>query len=128
MGKEKKPGVWDKVSAAFAEPVIQTMVVEQITRYAGPKGDGLKIAICLNKDIYQLWIEEGEREGIPGLDEARRWTARAPTAWKFLTPDNIKRWLDEQGWHIYVDVIERTSGGDEWLDWTCKRFREGLWS
>ena len=120
-------GVWDRVTAAIAEPIMQTMVVEQITRYAGEKGDGLKIAICLNKDIYQLWIDEAEQEGIPGLEEARKWSKKAPTAWQYLTSKNIKVWLEDQKCHHLVLIIEQTPGGNAWLEWTCKRFREGLW-
>jgi hypothetical protein len=120
-------GIWDKVTASIAEPVMQTMVVDQITRYAGPNGDGLRIAICLNRDIYQMWVDNWEKEGLESPDEARKWTQRAPTAWRLLTPVNVKRWLDEQHCQHLVEIIERTTGGEAWLEWTCKRFRDGLW-
>lgn len=121
-------GNFDGVTSAIAEPIIRRIVVNEITRYAGPEGKGLVLAICLNKDIFQLWVDEGEKEGVAyGLQEARRWAQRAPAAHKLLTCDNIKKWLCKNDCQHLVRVIESTTDGDAWLKWTVNRFREGLW-
>lgn len=121
-------GLFDGVTTAIAEPIIARIVVNEITRWAGPEGKGLAIAICLNKDIYQLWIEEGEKEGVAyNLDEARGWAQKAKNAHTLLTSDNVKKWLCKNNCQHLVRVIERTSGGDAWLTWTVARFRRGLW-
>jgi hypothetical protein len=121
-------GLFDGVTTAIAEPIIARIVVNEITRFAGPEGKGLVIAICLNKDIFQLWVDNGAQEGVAyGLDEARMWAQKAPKAHALLTAVNVKKWLCKNDCQHLVAVIERTSGGDAWLEWTVRRFREGLW-
>jgi hypothetical protein len=120
-------GMFDGLTAAIAEPIMQTMVVDQIKRYAGPRGEGLRIAICLNKDIYQLWVDNADAEGIQGIDQARTWTRRAPTAKNLLTSENVKEWLRCQKCSHLISIIETTPGGNAWLEWTVRRFRDGLW-
>ena len=121
-------GLFDGVTTAIAEPIIARIVVNEITRFAGPEGKGLEIAICCNTDIFQLWIDRGEEEGVVyNLDEARGWAMKARNAHTLLTPANVKKWLCKNNCQHLVRVIERTSGGDAWLEWTVRRFRQGLW-
>lgn len=121
-------GLLDGVTSKIAEPIIRRIVVNEITRWAGPRGDGLIGAICMNKDIFQLWVDKGAEEGVEyGLEDARGWAAKAPQAYKLLTSTNIKKWLSMNDCQHLVRVIEQTYGGDEWLDWTINRFRVGLW-
>ena len=121
-------GLFDGVTTAIAEPIIARIVVNEITRYAGPEGKGLVIAICLNKDIFQLWVDNADAEGIEyNLESARGWAQKAPAAYKLVTPVNVKKWLCKNDCAHLVRVIETTVGGDAWLEWTVRRFREGLW-
>ena len=118
----KKPGLANRI----AEPFIRPMVVSILDRYSQDL-EGLKGAILLNMDIYQLWEDKCEEEGVTSPEQARQWTRMAPDAKDLLTAQNVRIWLMREKKFGIINTIDSTAGGNEWLERTLKRFRDELW-
>jgi hypothetical protein len=98
-----------------------------LRKYSGPDCRNLRTAISKNIDLYDLWNKNALNEGVHGPVEVRHWTKRFPQAKRLMTPQNVKRWLKEQGLEDIAKTLERTEGGEVWLTWQVDRFRSGLW-
>ncbi|WP_019177273.1 hypothetical protein [Methanomassiliicoccus luminyensis] len=114
------------ILSGISEGIVSNIVCGHFRKYAGPRCCNLKRAIYDDVDLFQLWVDNAPREGVHGLREARQWTRGFPKVQYMLTPDNVKRWLMEQGMRDIVCTVESTEGGEEWLDWQIRRFRTGL--
>ncbi len=107
--------------------MISSFLCDYLKKYAGPGCANLRIAIEKNVDLYQLWVENAHAEGVRGPSEVRTWTHLFPHAQDMITPQNVKRWLRDQGLENIALTVECTEGGDKWLEWQVERFRSGLW-
>lgn len=120
-------GIINGVINGASEKVVSGLLCGYLRRYAGPQCANLKTAIANRTDIYQLWVENAGREGIHGLREARFWSHKFPKVQYMVTPNNVKRWLRQEGLVDIVRTVESTPGGEQWLAWQLDRFRAGLW-
>jgi len=118
----KRRGILDSI----AESIIRPIVVGYLDRYSQDL-NGLRTAIWMNIDIYQLWCDNYENEGIKGPDFARGFTRMAPKAKNLLTTENVRKWLIMEEKFEIIQVIDSTAGGREWFDGTITKFREELW-
>jgi hypothetical protein len=124
MMERKGLGIVQKV----AESVIRPMVVELLDKYSGGSNCvELKKAIILNWDLYQIWLDNYRNEGVQGPEDARKWTAMAPSARGLLTPDNVRKWLLLEKKFDILRTIDTTYGGKDWFERTINKFREELW-
>lgn len=119
--------MFEGITNKIAESVVPTLVVDTIARYKGEGCRNLKLAIALDTDIFQLWVENAENEGIYDLETARRYAGMAKDARKLLTMSNVRQWLLQQGQADIVRVIDATPGGNDWLERTLEKFKIGLW-
>ncbi len=111
-----------------AESVIRPMVVDLLDKYSGGCNCvELRKAIILNWDLYQIWLDNYQNEGVQGPEDARKWTAMAPSAKDLLTTDNVRKWLLLEKKFDILRTIDTTYGGKDWFDRTIKKFREELW-
>jgi hypothetical protein len=117
----------EKLGNAVAEAVIPGMVTSAICNYAGDGCCNLKTAILLDIDVFQLWVENAEQEGITDLQSARKYARMAPSGKNLLTVSNVRRWFLEKGMTDVIRIIDGTPGGTEWFDKTIQAFRKGLW-
>ncbi len=113
--------------SGISEGVVSSILCGYLKKYAGPGGSDLKLAINKNVDLYQLWVENARAEGVRGPREVRTWTRMFPKVQYMMTPQNVKRWLREQGLEHIARTVETTEGGEKWLAWQVERFRTGLW-
>jgi hypothetical protein len=113
--------------SGIGEDVVSGILCGYLRKYSGPKCTNLRAAIVQNVDLYNLWIENSMKEGVRGPREVRHWTKRFPKYQRMMTPQNVKRWLREQGLDNIARTVENTEGGEQWLEWQLERFRTGLW-
>jgi hypothetical protein len=114
--------------SGLSESVVSGILCNYFRRYAGPQCRDLKLAIQQNVDLYQLWVDNAESEGVRGPREVRSWARMFPKVESMVTPANLKRWLREQGMGDIARTVESTAGGEEWLAWQITRFKVGLWA
>ncbi|MGE5379308.1 MAG: hypothetical protein ACM3L5_00370 [Candidatus Saccharibacteria bacterium] len=107
--------------------MVSSILCGYLKRYSGPGCTNLRTAINQNVDIYKLWVENAKAEGVRGPREVRHWTRMFPHVERMMTPQNVKRWLREQGMENIARTVETTEGGEKWLEWQVGRFRTGLW-
>lgn len=120
-------GMFDGIGDKIAEHVIPGMVCGYLRQYAGQNCQNLKVAICLNMDIFDLWVQNAEKEGIRTLADVQNMTRKAPKARNLVTTTNVRKWLLEEGMTDIIKTVDTTPGGTQWFEWTVMRFREGLW-
>lgn len=113
--------------SGVSESVVSGILCGYLEKYSGPQCTNLRTAITKNIDLYRLWTENAAREGVRGPREVRQWTRMFPKAQRMMTPQNVKRWLREQGHEDIAMAVEGTDGGEAWLAWQVERFRTGLW-
>jgi hypothetical protein len=119
--------MFGKLTNAVAEAIIPGLVTSAICKYAGDGCCNLKTAILLDIDVFQLWVENAEQEGVTGVDEARKWARMAPSSKNLLTTTNVRKWFMEKGMFDVIRTIDGTPGGTEWFEKTLMAFRRGLW-
>ncbi|MBI0582628.1 MAG: hypothetical protein ISF22_00215 [Methanomassiliicoccus sp.] len=115
------------IFSGISESVVSGIMCSYLQKYSGPKCGNLRKAIVRNVDLYRLWTENAASEGVRGPREVRQWTKMFPKTQRLMTPQNVKRWLREQGLDEIAATVEGTEGGDAWLAWQVERFRTGLW-
>jgi hypothetical protein len=115
------------ILSSVSEGVVSSILCSYLQKYSGPQCRNLRSAIENNVDLYRLWTENAAREGVRGPREVRQWTRMFPHVQRMMTPQNVKRWLREQGLDQIATEVERTEGGEAWLAWQVERFRVGLW-
>jgi hypothetical protein len=119
--------MFEGITNKIAESVVPPIVVGAIAKYKGEGCRNLKLAIALDTDIFQLWVNNARDEGIYDLETARHYAGMAPDAKNLLTMSNIRKWLMQEGQCDIVRVIDDTPGGNDWLERILERFKEGLW-
>lgn len=115
------------ILSGISEGVVSSVLCGYLKKYAGPGCADLRVAICQNVDLYQLWVENARAEGVRGPKDVRSWTRMFPKVQYMMTTKNVKRWLREQGLDNIARTVESTEGGEQWLEWQVERFRTGLW-
>jgi hypothetical protein len=113
--------------SGIGENMVSGILCGYLKKYSGPQCSNLRAAIVHNVDLYNLWMENAIKEGVHGPRDVRHWTKHFPKYRSMMTPQNVKRWLREQGLEDIAATLERTEGGEVWLAWQLDRFRTGLW-
>jgi hypothetical protein len=116
-----------KMTEKIGTPFLRSLVVGYFQRYAGPDAKDLRTAIILDIDIWQLWCDNCESEGIYTPEQARAWAKMFPSGRNLLTVTNLKLWLQEENCQDILRILDKTAGSDEWLRFTLKNFTKGLW-
>lgn len=119
--------MFEGITNKIAESVVPPIVVGAIAKYKGDGCRNLKMVIALDTDIYELWVQNAQNEGIYDLDTARRYAGMAKDAKNLLTVSNVRQWLFQEGQADIVRTIDETPGGTDWLERTLNKFKEGLW-
>lgn len=120
-------GLLGKIGNAIGDAIIPSLVTDYLRRYSGPGCCDLKTAIFRNIDIFELWIQYGESEGIIGVEQAIRMAKMAPNGRRLLTPENVRKWLTQERMFDIIKTIDEMPGGQKWFCWTIENFRKGLW-
>lgn len=116
-----------KMGEKIGTPFLRSLVVGYFQKYAGPEGKDLKKAILLDIDLWQLWCDNYECEGVYSPEQARAWAKMFPSGRNLLTVPNLRLWLQDEGCTDILHVLNTTPGADSWVRWTLNNFAKGLW-
>ena len=121
------PSLLAKLGDTIGNAILPGMVVDVFRRYKGEGCKDLRTGILINVDLWRVWEVNAEQCGEMTPDQARKYASMFPDGRNLLNCENLRKWLlQEREWDI-VRTIDSTPGGQDWLERTIARFRDGLW-